>query len=313
MKNLILSSKIILIAFILSFLINPTSPFKSIHSSEEFKVFDEQKLFVDWFVDSTVTSESFPIGLFATVEGIPFVINSTWGTSITGTVNSDYDVQIVWLDLPENSSTGTGIVSIYANDILYFTHSISWAKKNNPSQPPQKITLEHNLFYFWAGDTKLTVTFFDNRTVKIIHKVLREGVLMDFLPYNESFLFTTEILASDWASLSEYVLENSSINWQSWNYPPPNLTHPHPAIWDGGGFSTKVTITWNNTTQISYLHMKDDNNGTGKRIYTVPSAVYFNEWLLNKTDDLITGYFKKNITETSSTTVPTTKSTFSES
>ncbi|MFX0066447.1 MAG: hypothetical protein ACFFC7_30180, partial [Candidatus Hermodarchaeota archaeon] len=95
--------------------------------------------------------------------------------------------------------------------------------------------------------------------------------------------------ADDWLFLTNYLIENESINWQFWNY--VDVLY---GICDGPGYETNVTVKWNETLSTTYSHERDDMTCSGKRTYTVPEAVFFSNILLNKSKEIISHYDLNN-------------------
>ncbi|MFX1514047.1 MAG: hypothetical protein ACFFCQ_15820, partial [Promethearchaeota archaeon] len=255
----------------------------------------------DWFVNSPITSKIFPVGLFSMDNPINFTITSSWGIKINGTRNPAYEPHLIWLSLPVNSSEGQGEVTVRLNNQLNETHAISW-KRREFSSSPVEIQLSHHWFSYWTGSTLLKARLSENGTINIQHEILQlsHEENRKRLPYNKSFSFQNELSSYEWLSLMDYLLKHDSINWESWTYPPVNTQHPIVAGCDGGGFETSVKIIWNDTTDVTYNEMVDNDRCTGKRIYISSVTANFNDILLNLINKKISSYFQSRTVPSSS-------------
>ncbi|MFX0062220.1 MAG: hypothetical protein ACFFC7_08520, partial [Candidatus Hermodarchaeota archaeon] len=239
-----------------------------------------------WLVNSSVFASVFPVVIDSSIEEVNISFMMSWDTHVNERLNysSVYSLNpypyVLWVELP-NSSHGSGNVSIFVNDILNTTYPITWQKNPSINQAPKSITLVYNWYSFWVGAGLLTATFTEN-SVHIIHKILSRHTNSEYMPYNRNFDITVPFQESDWQILINYLIENDSANWQTWD-----LENIGYAMCDGGGFRADITIEWDEGSSTAFSLEKDDDTCSGKRTYCVPKAAIFSEILHNKTDEII--------------------------
>ncbi|MFX0091750.1 MAG: hypothetical protein ACFFBD_08300 [Candidatus Hodarchaeota archaeon] len=238
-----------------------------------------------WLTNSSISASTFPIAFYSTIDVFNLSFSTSWGDMINKSIDysSTYAPfpDIMWIDLP-NSSSGAGNVSIYINNSLENTYPITWQKNAQISQEPEKITLVFNWYSFWVGATEL-IAEFTKTSVHISHTVLRrDSVGVEGMPYNNNFDFKDPFSESEWQLLTNYLIANNSINWQSWD-----LKNWGIGMCDGGGFRFDVTIDWNDSLSTKYSQERDDDSCSGKRTFCLPQAAIFNELLLEKTNKII--------------------------
>ncbi|MFX1535863.1 MAG: hypothetical protein ACFFDI_16735 [Promethearchaeota archaeon] len=247
-------------------------------------VMDETRIY--WLVNSSVSASVFPVVIDSPIEEVNISFMMSWDTYINQTLNysSSYSLNpypyVLWVELP-NSSHGSGIVSIYVNDILNTTHPITWQKNPSINQAPKSIKLVYNWYSFWIGAGLLTANFTED-SVHITHKILSKSTNSGYMPYNRNFDITVPFQESDWQVLINYLIENDSANWQTWDFDSMGF-----AMCDGGGFRADIKIEWNEGLSTTFSLEKDDDTCSGKRTYCVPKAAIFSEILHNKTDEII--------------------------
>ncbi|MFX1253387.1 MAG: hypothetical protein ACFFCZ_17395 [Promethearchaeota archaeon] len=247
-------------------------------------VLDDPRIF--WLVNSSVSASVFPVVIDSSIEDVDISFVMSWDTHVNETLNysSSYSLNpypyVLWVELPK-SSHGSGNVSIYVNDILNTTYPITWQKNPSINQAPKSILLVYNWYSFWVGSGVLTATFTEN-LVHITHKILSRSTNSQYMPYNRNFDFSVPFQESDWQVLTNYLIENDSANWQTWDFESMGS-----AMCDGGGFRADITVEWNEGSSTAFSLEKDDDTCSGKRTYCVPKAAIFSEILRNKTDEII--------------------------
>jgi hypothetical protein len=259
---------------------------------------DSEQVSIDWFVESPIRASRFPVGLFSNKKA-NYTISTSWDFITNGTLFPDDEPSLIWISLPANSSEGEGMLRVFSIPDIDESFSVTWKKKLTTTLPTE-VHLTYSWFSYWAGRTRTILKVFSNLTMDIQFRIdqLNNEFFRKDLLYNESFSFTTPLSENKWMELVNFLLLNDCINWQSWTYPTPTTNHPVMAMCDGGGFRISSTLVWNESINVSYSELIDNDGCTGQRIYTLPSAKHFNTLLMDMTDEAIQRYFASRSTTT---------------
>lgn len=254
---------------------------------------EDGSTYIIWFVEDVVKSNEFPIGFTTTKQITNFSITTSWGFSCNKTLEEKLDPYLVWVRINSDLITSTGLVDIIIENGTSYQYDVTWDFSQIIEKEPINISLHYFYSCYWSGRTYLRADMCSNGDFILAYSVDTTNIA-PVRPYPEDFSFKMNN-QSLWTELISN-LNGNTTSWSSWKFPPLNYSGPRMAMCDGGEWTQRVTIHWNDGTNTSYLEMVDDEDGTGERIYTQPDASNFNEKLMEIIDDLVTEYEEKPAT-----------------